>query len=272
MFEEVIHLLTKEYSLVLATTQKDFQAVKEVRNDVFSHRYAIYPELKKAKWYLFNQDDEQSFIYLLQHKSTKKYVGTIRLFFINEHTPVQKMPMERDGHVENIKPFTENLPICEISRLVLSNTLPEYKGLSALKLRTYLTVGLMSTIGINIFLYQYTNIFSMMEPSLHRILKRQKVNFESIGDAIDYYGTRKPYAIERKKLISESENILGQVTLFYLKELCQDSEKFWYFIDKNPYLERSDIHLGRICQLFKEHGDDVDLSILLEDQKVNLTD
>ncbi len=272
MFEEVIHLLTKEYSLLLATTQKDFQAVKEVRNDVFSHRYSIYPELKKENWYIFSQDDEQSFIYLLQHKATKKYVGTVRVFFINEHTPVQKMPMERDGHVENIKDFTKNVPICEVSRLVLSNTLPEYKGLSALRLRTYLTVGLMSTIGINIFLYQYTNIFSMMEPSLHRILKRQGVNFESIGDAVDYYGMRKPYVIKREKLIGESKNILGQLTLFYLKELCQAPEKFWQFIDNNPYLEHSDIHLDKICQLFNEYGDDVDIPLLLGNHKIDLTE
>jgi N-acyl amino acid synthase of PEP-CTERM/exosortase system len=269
MFQDVMHLLTKEYSLVLATTQKDFQAVKEVRNEVFSHRYAIYPELKEAKWYLFNQDDKQSFIYLLQHNATKRYVGTIRVFFINTHTPVQKMPMERDGHVEDIEYFTKDLPICEVSRLVLSNTLPEHKDLSALKLRTYLTVGLMSTIGMNIFLYKYTNIFSMIEPSLHRILKRQGVNFNSIGKAIDYYGIRKPYMIKREKLISESKNILGEITLFYLKELCQNPEKFWQFIDNNPYLQHSDILLDRICQLFEKHGDDVDIALLLQDQKIN---
>ena len=107
----------------------------------------------------------------------------------------------------------------------------------------------------------------MIEPSLHRILKRQGVNFNSIGKAIDYYGIRKPYMIKREKLISESKNILGEITLFYLKELCQNPEKFWQFIDNNPYLQHSDILLDKICQLFEKHGDDVDIALLLQDQK-----
>ncbi len=73
--------------------------------------------------------------------------------------------------------------------------------------------------------------------------------------------------IEREKLINESKNILGQLTLFYLKELCQNPEKFWHFIDNNPYLERSDIQLDRICQLFEEYGDDVDIPLLLKGHK-----
>ncbi len=75
MLNKVFHLLTEEYSLILATTAEDFQAVKEVRSDVFEHRYAQYPDLKKAKWFLFSPDDEQAFIYLLQHNATKQYVG-----------------------------------------------------------------------------------------------------------------------------------------------------------------------------------------------------
>ena len=56
---------------------------------------------------------------------------------------------------------------------------------------------------------------------------------------------------------------MGQLTRHYLKELCKNSESFWQFIDNNPYLERSDIQLDRICQLFKEFGDDVSMEDLL---------
>jgi len=249
---------------VLATNEDDISAVKKIRKEISLPKYQNFATIEDEDLFLFNKDDEQSFIYLLRHNPTQSFVGTIRVFFINDATPVQELPMVKDGHVKGIEDFTKNLPICEVSRLALSNTLPQYKELSALRLRTYLTMGLMSTIGINIFLYKYTNVFAIMEPSLHRILTRQGVNFKSIGVDVDYYGMRGPYAIKREKLINESKNILGQITLFYLKELCQNPELFWQFIDNHPYLKRSDIQLDRICQLFKEHGDDVDLALLLE--------
>lgn len=271
MPNKALHLLTREYSLVLATSKEDILAVKQIRKEILLPKYQNFATIEDEDHFLFNEDDEQSFIYLLRHNATQTFVGTVRVFFINTTTPVQELPMQKDGHVKDIDCLTKDLPICEVSRLALSNNLPDYKGLSALRLRTYLTMGLMSTIGINIFLYKYTNVFSIMEPSLHRILARQGVNFKSIGEGVDYYGMRIPYAIKREKLIDESKNILGQVTLFYLKELCQNPEKFWQFIDNNPYLERSDIQLDRICQLFKEHGDDVDIPLLLEDQKVDIT-
>lgn len=118
---------------------------------------------------------------------------------------------------------------------------------------------------INFFIYHYPVVFAIMEPSLHRILKRQGVNFEQIGEAVDYYGMRIPFAIDRKKLLRDTEQTMGKLTRYYLKELCSDPEKFWQFIDNNPYLERSDIRLERICRLFETHGEDVDLSLLLKD-------
>ncbi len=34
VLDKVFHLLTEEYRLILATTQEDFQAVEDIRNDV----------------------------------------------------------------------------------------------------------------------------------------------------------------------------------------------------------------------------------------------
>jgi len=266
MPEEALHLLTEEYSLILAATEKDFHAVKTMRAEVFSTKYNMLPKLLESKGYLFSPDDKQSFIYLLRHNSTGKYVGTVRVFFINEHTPVQKMPMQKDGNVKNIEHITQNLPICEISRGALIQDIPDYKHFSKLKLRTMLTYGLMIATRINFTLYPYATIFSIMEPPMHRILKRQKVNFRQIGDAVDYYGMRIPYATERKKLLQETENSMGKITRYYLKKLCQNPETFWHFIDNNPYLERSDIQLDRISRLFEKYGDDVDLSLLLGEE------
>lgn len=266
MFDNFLHLLTKEYSLSLATTQEDFEAVKKVRSDVFVHRYSQYPDLKQAKWFLFSQDDRQAFIYLLRHNETGKYVGSVRVFFINEHTPVQIMPMQRDGKVKDIEHLTQDLPICEISRLALIKNIPEHPDYPMNQLRTLLSMALMSATRINFFLYHYDKIFAIMERSLHRILKRQGVAFEPIGDAVDYYGVRFPFVIKKENFLTagvKTEGSMGKLTKYYLKELCKDPQSFWQFIDNNPYLERSDIQLDRICQLFKEYEDDVTMEHLL---------
>jgi len=76
-----------------------------------------------------------------------------------------------------------------------------------------------------------------------------------------------PYAREREKLIDESKNILDQLILFYLKELCQDPKQFWQFVDNNSYLQHSDIQLDKICRLFQKHGENLDISLLIQDQK-----
>ncbi|WP_295420962.1 acyl-homoserine-lactone synthase [Sulfurovum sp.] len=266
--EEVFNLLTQEYTLVLATTKEDFSSVKEVRREILLPKYRNFATIEDEDLFLFNQDDRQSFIYLLQHKETKQYVGTVRIYFVNNHTAQKILPMERYTHSRQIKQLSQALPVCEISRLALSRKLVKHKNFSALQLRTYLSLGLMIATRINAFLYDYATIFSIMEPSLERLLKRQNANFKQIGEAVDYYGMRAPFTIKRKKLLHETEENVGQITRYYLKQLCQNPEPFWQFIDNNPYLERSDIQLDRICQLFKEYGEDVDLELLSGEKEI----
>lgn len=258
--QQIFHLLTQEYSLILASTQEHILAVQKIRKEVVLPKYQKFATIKNEDAFLYNEDDKQSFIYLLQHNASKNYVGTIRVFFINHTTPIQKMPMQKDGQVNDIGEFTKNLPLCEVSRLALANDLPNYQDLSGLRLRTYLTMGLMSAIGINISLYKYRTIFSVMDPSLHRILKRQGVDFKVVGQPVDYYGIGIPYAIEREKLMQESSAILAQVILFYLKELAHNREDFWQIIDKNPYLNRSDLQLETIIKLIHIQGKNLKLT------------
>ena len=271
MRDKVFHLLTEEYSLLLATTQEDFRAVEDIRNDVIVNHY---PEIEETKEYIFSQDDEQSFIYLLQHKATRRYVGSVRIFFVNEHTPVQEIPMQKDLHIKNIEHLTQDLPIAEISRFALVKNQIQHKDFSELRLRTYLSLALMSATRINVFLNHYAKIFAIMERSVHHILKRQSLVFESIGDAIDFHGVRFPFVMKKEDFLiagEKTEGTMGQLTRYYLKELCKNPESFWQFIDNNPYLEHSDIQLDRICRFFKEHEDDVAMEFLLGETEVSET-
>ena len=268
MHDKVFHLLAEEYSLLLATTKEDFQAVKEIRNDVIVNHY---PDVEESKEYIFNQDDEQSFIYLLQHKATKKYVGSVRIFFVNELTPIQEIPMQKDLHIKNIECLTQDLPIGEISRFALVKNQIQHKDFSGLQLRTSLSLALMCATRINVFLYHYTKIFAIMERSLHRIFNRQSLTFEPIGDAIDFHGVRFPFVIRKESLLTageETEGTMGKLTRHYLKEFCKNPESIWQFIDNNPYLERSDIQLDKICQHFKKYGDDIDMALLVREDEM----
>jgi hypothetical protein len=60
---EAFKILTEEYTLKLATTQEDFQAVKTVRAEVFAPKYNMSRELLESKGYLFSEDDKQSFYF-----------------------------------------------------------------------------------------------------------------------------------------------------------------------------------------------------------------
>ena len=257
MNNKVFDLLTKEYSLVLATTPTHFQAIKEIRNDVIVNHY---PDVSESKEYIFSQDDKQSFIYLLQHNATQKYVGSVRIFFANEHTPSKKIPMEKDLHIKNIEYLTQKLPVCEVSRFALIHNQIQHDHFSQLQLRTYLSLTLMCATRINFLLYDYTKMFAIMENSLHRILKRQGVLFTSIGDAIDFHGVRFPFVINKEDLsnaIINTEGTMGKLTIYYLRELCKNKESFLKMIDKHPYLEQTDIKLNHICALFKKYGDEM---------------
>jgi len=260
----IYHLLTQEYTLKLAMTPEDIEAVKQVRKEALLPAYQNLADIQDEAAFLYNKDDEQSFIYLLYHNTTQRYVGTIRVFFVNDSTPIQQIPMQIYGHVKGIEALVAEHPVCEVSRLALSPNIAPYRELSALRLRTALTIGLMSTIGISAFLYPCEHIFAIMEPSLHRILKRRHIDFKAIGPAVEYYGARIPHLISRKNLILGSEEILGKITLHYLRQLCAAQEPFLNFIDNHPYLKRSDIPLDSLCRLFKTHEEKITIPLLYE--------
>ena len=200
--EQILHLLTEEYTLVLATSKEDIKNVIQIRKEVYTTKYNKPIEFLNSIGVLFDEDDRQSFIYLLRHNETNKYVGTVRVFFMNKYTPSKKLPMQQTVNEENIKSFLQKLPVVEISRLALSRNLPQHKIFSALQLRTLLTYGLMIATRISFILYSSLTVFSIIENSLYRILKRQKVNFEQIAETVDSYGKKRtPFAIERKKLL-----------------------------------------------------------------------
>jgi len=263
--EDFFNILTQEYSIVLVTEEEEYQEVQRLRKEIYTNKFSLTEDILEKEGFLhFNQEDRQSFIFLLRHNESGAYVGTIRFMFFNTRTPIQELLMQREGRVEGVEHFMEDIPNSEISRFALTYDLMDYHSMSKLRLRTILAAGLMIAIRMSVFLYpSVTNVFAFMEKALYRILYRQDVKFDIIGESVDLHGLRTPYCIEKNKLLMDTEEKGGEVTRYYFKQMCQDPEKLWKFVDDNPYLDRSDIQLERICNLFDTYGDDVDVSLLL---------
>ncbi len=261
--EEVFELLTQKYTLVLASTPDEIEAVIQIRKDVFSKKLGLSSDILEKKGFLYGESDKQSFIYLLKENSTGNFIGTNRIFFVNELTPISVITKEIYSHVDNIESLTKGVSICEISRFALLQNIEPCGELSGLQLRGYLSMALMATIGINIFLYSCDHIFATMERSLHRIIRRQNIIFKEIGDPVEYYGERIPYMIKRNDLIANAKEIFESLVLYYLHKICSDPDKLYNFIEKNPYLDYSHMQIDRLSYLFKKYGKDIRVSDLL---------
>jgi N-acyl amino acid synthase of PEP-CTERM/exosortase system len=245
-------LLTKEYYLKLVQNDDDIAQLKEVRKKVLLPAYDKHVHIEDVDEFLYNKDDEQSFNYILVHRKTNKPVGTIRIFFINDKTPIQQMPMQMYGGVDDIEDYTKDKPICEISRLALIKDLPT-SDISTLSLRTSLTIGLQSAIAINMYMYDYKIVFSIMKPSLYQLLYRYGINFKAIGKEVNYFGPRIPHAINRVKLMQEADEILWSIALYYLKELANNPIEFIHYIDNHPYLNLNELNLEKLKKLFQQN-------------------
>jgi N-acyl-L-homoserine lactone synthetase len=250
---DLYDLLTKEYYLKLVQNDDDIAQLKEVRKKVLLPAYDKRTHIEDVDEFIYNQDDEQSFNYILVHRKTNKAVGTIRIFFINDKTPIQQLPMQMYGGVDDIEDYTKDKPICEISRLALIKDLPSYKDIPALSLRTSLTMGLFIALGINIILYSYKKIYTINEPSLSRMVRRQGVEFQVIGKEVNYFGRRIPYIINYETLIKNSNKTIEELTLYYLKEIISNPTELIQYIDKHPYLELDELNLNKLKAFFQQN-------------------
>jgi N-acyl-L-homoserine lactone synthetase len=237
--------MTQTYSLILATTQKEFNAVKALRKEVLLEKYRHFATIEDEEAFAWDESDEQSFLYLIQHVESGRYVGTIRVFFINPLTPLQEMPMEHYTHTPNIEQRKRTLPVCEISRFALSANVPDYQGMSALWVRMHLSLLLMIGTRITTKIYPFKTIFAIMEYSLARLLRTQSAHFEQIGESVDYYGMRTPFAINPEKLLKDTMQTEA-VSCFYLQRFMKKNGMLEQFIAQNPYVKKEMFQLD-VC-------------------------
>lgn len=199
-----------------------FAKSEQQRGDVFGIRYRVYCEefaYEPADEFPDMQEtdafDGASLHALIYHKSSGRPAGCVRMVTPTGPGNEDALPFEQncgealdreliDGlHLERTR-------VCEISRLAVDGA---FRRRSGEQLTRYGEVdGLdcsqqerrtFSLIAVTCFLAATaltdisgrTNVFAMMEPFLPKLLQRSGIEFQRVGQDIDYHGIRAPYFI-----------------------------------------------------------------------------
>lgn len=155
-------------------------------------------------------DDDRSAHALLMHKRTGVYAGTVRVILPSRDTETPPLPMHHLLEAQD-KTLLSQLPpaseLAEISRFAVSKEFRRRRGeeryadaawprgMSAndsdeRRALPFITFGLIGAV-LEICREQRVPwIAAVMEPALIRIFQRFGVNFERIGQPVEYHGTR----------------------------------------------------------------------------------
>ncbi|GAB3001926.1 PEP-CTERM/exosortase system-associated acyltransferase [Psychrosphaera aestuarii] len=198
----------------VAMTESEKEKAFAIRHDVYCEELKFEP-LRESR--LENDEfDKQSIHCLIQHRSTEKYAGTVRMVCSN--SPEQLLPIEKycldsiDHPTLNPNLFKRE-EICEISRLAVPSEFrrrqsDKFKGAATgainetvysereLRCFPFIAVGLYLSAASVVMKAGVKHVFVMMEPRLARSLKFVGIEFEQIGPVVDYHGKRAPYYID----------------------------------------------------------------------------
>ncbi len=168
--------------------------------------------------------DSYSHLYLIKHKKTDSFAGTVRLVDPSLILGAALCPIEEFcSHAisdPELNPCNARKgSICEVSRLAVPSAFrrrvgekgrpfiyetdrismdPEEK-----KAFPYIAIGLyLSAAAHFVNERQLEHIFVMMEPRLALHLRRVGIGFKQIGDVVDYHGKRAPYHVNEERLLA----------------------------------------------------------------------
>jgi len=209
------------FKLVMADTAA-------LRDEVYRIRYQVYCQelhYEDAKAFPDGLEhdiyDARSRHCLLLHRDTDTYAGCVRLVFNDNRDPNRVLPFEQfcanSLHRDDLNPgVLDRSSFGEISRLAvpanfrrrkkdlespvgeISEPSPEdsedKRQFPSIALGLYLAA---ASIGLDAGL---EGVFAMMEPRLARHLMRFGIQFQQIGDVVNYHGPRAAFYINRNML------------------------------------------------------------------------
>ncbi len=200
-------------------------------NEVFRLRYQAlciersFPDFGAS----FFPDEVEKDIYdlsavhaLLQHRPSKAYVGTVRLL-LPDPTDLTK-PFPGQQHIQFDPKLIDMGKLCsghtaEISRFVLLSRFPHHEGVRGRKPADRrdlkggrptrrrvphafigLAVGVMGMCAQ----HNISHWFSVMDPSLNRLLGLYGMQLDPVGPLVEYHGQRRPYFVDLIKVFNRT--------------------------------------------------------------------
>ncbi len=160
---------------------------------------------------------------LLRHRSTNSFIGSARLIFPDPANPEKPFPAEQHTQINPALIDISKLPrqhTVEISRFILlgkysrrreerrrSETRPNGDQRDPSNRRRFPHPMLAISVGIIRMCIRLgiTHWFSVMEPSLNRLLGLYELQLDPIGPLIDYHGPRRPYYAEISKVMDRMQ-------------------------------------------------------------------
>ena len=221
--KSISNFFFNRYELVIANEEDEKQVSYKTRHKVYCEEMKF--EQKNASELEKDQYDDRAINCYIKHLSTGQCAGTIRLVLPTEEAlslPLEEKcadSFEDDGLLpSNCTPSS----VCEISRLAIprefrvrqmrSKILPADK-LEKIKQRKNTPFNLEHFPYLSIALYlmatsicQHLNVkyaYVLMEPKLARRMKAFGINFNPVGDAVEFNGKRVPYRVSPSVLATE---------------------------------------------------------------------
>lgn len=208
---------------VISDTQQHAENSFRIRHHVYCEELNFEDE--KPDQLESDEYDPHSIHCLIQHKSTERYAGTVRV--ITSANEGESLPITdfcshsiTDNAFHPDK-FARN-DVCEISRLAVPaefrrRKMDKYKGAATgtinevtyseteLRCFPFIAVGLYLSATSLLLRLNINHCFVMVEPRLARSMRFVGLPFKQIGDVVEYHGKRAPFYI-RPQEVPESLN------------------------------------------------------------------
>jgi len=228
----------EHFTLVVANEEHEQRTCFKTRHQVYCEEMGF--EDTRANKMEFDEFDEFALSCYIKHKATGDCAGTIRL--VMPQHPGQLLPIEQN--CPSAIRMDENSPqryarhsICEISRLAIpkrfrrrqsdSNVSPVtgkslnngFKKDKPGRNFPYLSLALYFFAASICVLRDIENVYVMMEPRLARSLRMLGINFEQLGNEIDYHGQRAAYQLSPVEFMQQVSPALQRFQRKIMTEL-----------------------------------------------------
>ena len=234
------------FDIKLATTEELLNAVYRIRGDVYCKEFKYESEEDCPNGLEQDEFDEtQSAHCLITHRESQLPAGCVRLVMTDRQRLSSLLPIEKycADSLRHPTFHPQKLPrasLAEVSRLAVHTHFRRRQGEQVVpagitsltpfaesERRTFplISVALMLAATSFAVLMKRQHNFCMMEPRLMRLAQGLGIEWQRIGDVIDYHGRRAAYYITADKAVTGIKG--GDLRKFYgsIYDLLQAEQK-----------------------------------------------